>query len=105
MLLHLIWRDGCALPQRLSRFPAAWSALTRRSLGDQGTPSVGNHSTSHRQCRFAAFKSLRSEAGASSYLNEASAHLIGDLHSHVTAPAFSRIEGNDAHRIFILPVE
>jgi hypothetical protein len=55
--------------------------------------------------RFAAFKSPRSEAGASSYLNEASAHPVGDLHSHVTAPAFSRIEGNDAHRIFVLPVE
>ena len=29
------WRDGCVLMQRLSRLPAAWSALTRRSLGDQ----------------------------------------------------------------------
>jgi hypothetical protein len=29
------WRDGCALPQRLARLPAAWSALSRRSLGDR----------------------------------------------------------------------
>ena len=27
-------------------FPAAWSALSRRSLGDRGTPSPGNQSTS-----------------------------------------------------------
>ena len=50
-----IWRDGCALLQRLSRFQAAWSALTRRSLGDPGTSSPGDHSTSQtRWCRFAA---------------------------------------------------
>jgi hypothetical protein len=30
------WRDGCALPQRLTRSPAAWSTLSRRSLGDRG---------------------------------------------------------------------
>jgi hypothetical protein len=40
-LILRIWWDGCALPQRLSRFPAAWSALSRRSLGDRGTPSPG----------------------------------------------------------------
>src|SRR5258708_13932687 len=40
-LILRIWWDGCALPQRLSRFPAAWSALSRTSLGDRGTPSPG----------------------------------------------------------------
>jgi hypothetical protein len=40
------WRDGCALPQRLSRFPAAWSALTRRSLGDRRNAFTWNWSTS-----------------------------------------------------------
>src|SRR5262245_48371340 len=39
------WWDGCALPQRLPRIPAAWSALSRKSLGDGGTPSpgIGSH--------------------------------------------------------------
>jgi hypothetical protein len=36
----LVWRDGCALPQRLSRFPAAWSALSRKSLGDRKRPHL-----------------------------------------------------------------
>jgi hypothetical protein len=50
-LSHLLkdWRDGCALPQRLPRIPAAWSALSRRSLGDRGTPSpgIGPHPRTH----------------------------------------------------------
>jgi hypothetical protein len=31
--------------------------------------------------------------------------LVGDVHSHVATPAFSSIEGDDADRIFILPIE
>jgi hypothetical protein len=42
-------RDGCALPQRLPRIPAAWSALSRKGLGDRGTPSpgMGPHPQTH----------------------------------------------------------
>jgi hypothetical protein len=29
------WPDGCALPQRLARLQASWSALSGRSLGDR----------------------------------------------------------------------
>jgi hypothetical protein len=38
-------------------------------------------------------------------LNEASAHLVGDLDSHVTGPALGSVEGDDAHRVFVLPFE
>src|SRR5258708_20355709 len=37
-LILRIWWDGCALPQRLSRFPAAGNALSPTSLVDRGTP-------------------------------------------------------------------
>src|SRR5262249_38268627 len=38
-------------------------------------------------------------------LNEASAHLVGDLDSRVTGPALGSVEGDDAHRVFVLPFE
>ena len=38
-------------------------------------------------------------------LDVTSAQLVGDVHSHVATPAFSSIEGDDADRIFILPIE
>jgi hypothetical protein len=47
-------------------FPAAWSALSRRSLGDRVNAFTWN-SIHIPQCRLAASKNLRSEAGASSY--------------------------------------
>lgn len=53
-------RDGSALLRRLSRCPAAWSALTRR-LGDQGDDFTPITTTSQtRQCPFAYFKTLSS---------------------------------------------
>jgi hypothetical protein len=33
------------------------------------------------------------------------AQLVGNIHGYVTGPAFGGIEGDDADRIFILPVE
>jgi hypothetical protein len=38
-------------------------------------------------------------------LNEASAHLVGDVYSGITRPAFGGVEGDDAHRVFVLPCE
>jgi hypothetical protein len=38
-------------------------------------------------------------------LDKASAQLVGDIHGHVTGPAFRRVEGHDPNRVFILPIE
>jgi hypothetical protein len=41
-----IWRDGCALPQRLPRFPAAWSSSLTQKPWRPGNAFTWNQSTS-----------------------------------------------------------
>lgn len=102
-------RDGCALPQRLSRFPAAWSALSRRSLGDRerlhpGTPSPGNDSASQARSASVSVQEFEYRVRHLAELHVASAQLVGDVHGHVAGPALGGVEGNDADRIPILTI-
>jgi hypothetical protein len=54
------------------------------------------------QCRLAASKNLRSEAGTSSYSmkRRRTSSAISTV-----ASAFGGVEGDDAHRVFVLPCE
>jgi hypothetical protein len=63
-----IWRDGCALPQRLSRFPAAWSSSLTQKPWRPGNAFTWKsvHIPELAQRRLAASKNARTDSGTSS---------------------------------------
>src|SRR5215813_6168309 len=89
-------RDGCALPQRLSRFPAAWSALSRRSLGDRKTPSPG--SNPHPSVPVDRLQKLENGGRYLVVLDVTSAQFVSDIPGYITRPAFGRVERDDPNR-------
>jgi hypothetical protein len=69
----------------------------------------------HRRCRRVMTKEWNLSAGSLPWtrgpprapvvFDKSAAQLVGNIHGYVTGPAFGGIEGDDADRIFILPVE
>ena len=98
-------RDGCALPQRLSRSRRRGALSHAKALA---TGNVFTWISSTSQTRSVTGGCLHKPENRVWYfvvLNATSPQLIGNINGHIARPAFSRIEGDDADRILVLPFD